>query len=179
MRITLIFIFSLLTLISCNNDEDENVENNNEIILFSEQARVVGYLPTWRFALTDKIDFCKLTHINIAFGNPMVDGTIQLSNQSAISSLEQLINTAKSQNSSIKFYISLAGGVLSTQVADTWKNFLMWQMKHIDNESYEHTSEKGEPKPTMYRSPFPPYGKRFCEGIRLYRFLGSFIAWST
>ncbi|MEC7876737.1 MAG: glycosyl hydrolase family 18 protein [Bacteroidota bacterium] len=124
MRITLIIIFSLLTLISCNNDEDENVENNNEIILFSEQARVVGYLPTWRFALTDKIDFCKLTHINIAFGNPMVDGTIQLSNQSAISSLEQLINTAKSQNSSIKFYISLAGGVLSTQVADTWKNFL-------------------------------------------------------
>ena len=47
---------------------------------------------------------------------------------------------------------------------DTWKNFLMWQMKHIDNESYEYTSEKGEPKPTMYRSPFPPYGKRFCEG---------------
>ena len=126
MKRTIYFIIVCQLLFSCsNNDDDDNIiDDSNNIILFSDQARVVGYFPTWRFTLTDKVDFCKLTHVNIAFGNPMVDGTIQLSNPSAISNLEQVISTAKLQNSSIQFYISLAGGVLSDQVANTWKNFL-------------------------------------------------------
>ena len=126
MKRTIYFIIVCQLLFSCsNNDDDDNIiDDSNNIILFSDQARVVGYFPTWRFTLTDKVDFCKLTHVNIAFGNPMVDGTIQLSNPSAISNLEQVISTAKLQNSSIQFYISLAGGVLSDQVANTWKSFL-------------------------------------------------------
>ena len=126
MKRVIYFIIICQLFFSCsNNDDDDNIiDDPNNIILFSDQARVVGYFPTWRFALTDKVNFCKLTHVNIAFGNPMVDGTIQLSNPSAISNLEQVINTAKLQNSSIQFYISLAGGVLSDQVANTWKSFL-------------------------------------------------------
>ena len=125
MKRVIYFIIICQLFFSCsNNDDDDIIDDPNNIILFSDQARVVGYFPTWRFTLTDKVDFCKLTHVNIAFGNPMVDGTIQLSNPSAISNLEQVINTAKLQNSSIQFYISLAGGVLSDQVANTWKSFL-------------------------------------------------------
>ena len=125
MKRVIYFIIICQLFFSCsNNDDDDIIDDPNNIILFSDQARVVGYFPTWRFTLTDKVDFCKLTHVNIAFGNPMVDGTIQLSNPSAISNLEQVISTAKLQNSSIKFYISLAGGVLSDQVANTWKSFL-------------------------------------------------------
>ena len=125
MKRVIYFIIICQLFFSCsNNDDDDIIDDPNNIILFSDQARVVGYFPTWRFTLTDKVDFCKLTHINIAFGNPMVDGTIQLSNPSAISNLEQVINTAKLQNSSIQFYISLAGGVLSEQEANTWKTFL-------------------------------------------------------
>ena len=126
MKRTIYFIIVCQLFFSCsNNDDDDNIiDDPNNIILFSDQARVVGYFPTWRFTLSDKVDFCKLTHVNIAFGNPMVDGTIQLSNPSAISNLEQIISTAKLQNSSIQFYISLAGGVLSDQVANTWKSFL-------------------------------------------------------
>ena len=125
MKRVIYFIIICQLFFSCsNNDDDDIIDDPNNIILFSDQARVVGYFPTWRFTLTDKVDFCKLTHINIAFGNPMVDGTIQLSNPSAISNLEQVISTAKLQNSSIQFYISLAGGVLSDQVANTWKSFL-------------------------------------------------------
>ena len=126
MKRIIYFIIVCQLFFSCsNNDDDDNIiDDPNNIILFSDQARVVGYFPTWRFTLSDKVDFCKLTHVNIAFGNPMVDGTIQLSNPSAISNLEQIISTAKLQNSSIQFYISLAGGVLSDQVANTWKSFL-------------------------------------------------------
>ena len=40
----------------------------------------------------------------------------------------------------------------------------MWQMKHIDNEPYESALESGDPRKQKYRNPFPPYGKRFCEG---------------
>ena len=125
MKRVIYFIVICQLFFSCsNNDDDDIIDDPNNIILFSDQARVVGYFPTWRFTSTDKVDFCKLTHVNIAFGNPMVDGTIQLSNPSAISNLEQVISTAKLQNSSIQFYISLAGGVLSDQVANTWKSFL-------------------------------------------------------
>ena len=125
MKRVIYFIIICQLFFSCsNNDDDDLIDDPNNIILFSDQARVVGYFPTWRFTLTDKVDFCKLTHVNIAFGNPMVDGTIQLSNPSAISNLEQVISTAKLQNSNIQFYISLAGGVLSDQEANTWKSFL-------------------------------------------------------
>ena len=125
MKRVIYFIIICQLFFSCsNNDDDDIIDDPNNIILFSDQARVVGYFPTWRFTLTDKVDFCKLTHVNIAFGNPMVDGTIQLSNPSAISDLERVISTAKLQNSNIQFYISLAGGVLSDQVANTWKSFL-------------------------------------------------------
>ena len=125
MKRVIYFIIICQLFFSCsNNDDDDIIDDPNNIILFSDQARVVGYFPTWRFTLTDKVDFCKLTHVNIAFGNPMVDGTIQLSNPSAISNLQQVINTAKLQNSNIQFYISLAGGVLSDQEANTWKTFL-------------------------------------------------------
>lgn len=125
MKRVIYFIIICQLFFSCsNNDDDDIIDDPNNIILFSDQARVVGYFPTWRFTLTDKVDFCKLTHVNIAFGNPMVDGTIQLSNPSAISNLEQVISTAKLQNSNIQFYISLAGGVLSDQEANTWKSFL-------------------------------------------------------
>ena len=125
MKRVIYFIIICQLFFSCsNNDDDDIIDDPNNIILFSDQARVVGYFPTWRFTLTDKVDFCKLTHVNIAFGNPMVDGTIQLSNPSAISNLEQVISTAKLQNSNIQFYISLAGGVISDQEANTWKSFL-------------------------------------------------------
>ena len=38
--------------------------------------------------------------------------------------LKNVMDTARSQNSNIKIYISLAGGALSDQVSNTWKNFL-------------------------------------------------------
>jgi len=43
---------------------------------------------------------------------------------------------------------------------DTWYKYLQWQMEHIDNEKFECIVD-GKQK---YRNPFPPYGKRFCEG---------------
>ena len=65
-KIILIFLI-LITIISCIKDEPVTEENNN---LFSQNALVVGYLPSWRFDLNEKIEYCKITHLNLAFANP-------------------------------------------------------------------------------------------------------------
>ena len=123
MKKQLYLILSLL-IISCSSvDDDDIIDTDQNIDLFSTEARVVGYFPYYRFSLNDKIQYCKVTHLNIAFANPETDGTIVLPSNSG-DLLKNVMDTARSQNSDIKIYISLAGGALSDQVSNTWKNFL-------------------------------------------------------
>ena len=123
MKKQLYLILSLL-IISCSSvDDDDIIDTDQNIDLFSTEARVVGYFPYYRFSLNDKIQYCKVTHLNIAFANPQIDGTIVLPGSSG-DLLKNVMDTARSQNSNIKIYISLAGGALSDQVSNTWKNFL-------------------------------------------------------
>ena len=123
MKKQLYLILSLL-IISCSSvDDDDIIDTDQNIDLFSTEARVVGYFPYYRFSLNDKIQYCKVTHLNIAFANPETDGTIVLPSNSG-DLLKNVMDTAKAQNSNIKIYISLAGGALSDQVSNTWKNFL-------------------------------------------------------
>ena len=103
-------------IISCgygDDNESDNNNGNNSISLFSTKARVVGYLPYYRFSLNNQIEYCKLTHLNLAFANPQSDGTI-IFPSSGNNSLSDIINRAKSQNNDIQIYISLAGGALSS-----------------------------------------------------------------
>ena len=119
-----LFFLSSLIVISCSSvDEDNTIEIDQNINLISTEARVVGYFPYYRFYLNDKIQYCKVTHLNIAFANPETDGTIALPENSG-DLLKSVIDTARSQNSDIKIYISLAGGDFSYKIANTWKNFL-------------------------------------------------------
>ena len=123
MKKQLYLILSLL-IISCSSvDDDDIIDTDQNIDLFSTKARVVGYFPYYRFSLNDKIQYCKVTHLNIAFANPETDGTIVLPGNSG-DLLKNVMDTARSQNSNIEIYISLAGGALSDQVSNTWKNFL-------------------------------------------------------
>ena len=127
MKKNLLLIFVSLLVISCSSGDDDimdNVDNNDDDVnLFSNKARVVGYLPYYRFSLNNQIQYCKVTHLNIAFANPMPDGTIIIGSDGG-TTLSDIVSRARSQNSNIKIYISLAGGALSSTVSDTWKNFL-------------------------------------------------------
>ena len=123
MKKQLYLILSLL-IISCSSiDDDDVIDTDQNIDLFSSEARIVGYFPYYRFSLNDKIQYCKVTHLNIAFANPETDGTIVLPGNSG-DLLKNVMDTARSQNSNIKIYISLAGGGFSDEIANTWKNFL-------------------------------------------------------
>jgi chitinase len=113
-----VYLLLSLLVISCSSVDDDDV-----IDLFSTEARVVGYYHHGSFGLNDKIQYCKVTHLNIAFANPETDGTIVLPGNSG-DLLKNVMDTARSQNSNIKIYISLAGGGFSDEIANTWKNFL-------------------------------------------------------
>ena len=90
-----LYIALTFLIISCSSVDDIDVIENGE--LFSNQARVVGYYTTGSFPLNDKIQYCKLTHLNIAFANPQTDGTIILPGNSG-DLLKNVMDTARSQN---------------------------------------------------------------------------------
>ena len=116
-----LYIALTFLIISCSSVDDIDVIENGE--LFSNQARVVGYYTTGSFSLNDKIQYCKLTHLNIAFANPQTDGTIILTGNSG-DLLKNVMDTARSQNSNIKIYIAIGGGYITDEMWNTYKNFL-------------------------------------------------------
>jgi hypothetical protein len=84
-----------------------------------KNAKVIGYLPDYRFSLSNQIDYSKLTHLNICFANPDASGNIVMSDFSSI------VNDAKSQNPDIKILLSLAGGgIENTPIAVYWSNLI-------------------------------------------------------
>lgn len=106
----LFFISSLISVYSCTSQRDS--ENDD---VKQKNARVVGYLSTDNFDKMTSIQFCKLTHLNVAFANPDKNGNLVFSGD-----IDGLIKYAKSVNPNIVISISLAGGVISEEQAANW-----------------------------------------------------------
>ena len=103
----------IVVLVSCSKDdsfEEEIIVNPNA------SANVVGYLPQYKFDFNNNIDYCKLTHLNLAFANPGADGKL------IIDDFNDIVVKAKSDNSKIKIYISIGGGYLTDAQASIWSN---------------------------------------------------------
>lgn len=99
----------------CSKDDlpvDEDLPTQNKT------AMVVGYLPYYRFALSDKIEYCKLTHLNLAFANPDSNGNI------IMEFITKVMADAKKANPNIVISISLAGGALTAVQATNWSNLI-------------------------------------------------------
>ncbi len=86
-----------------------------------DTARVVGYLPSYRFTLSSQIEYCKLTHLNLSFANPKANGILTMSGN-----VNNVMTDARSQNPNIKIYISLAGGAVSSSSPKgiIWSNLI-------------------------------------------------------
>ena len=104
----------VVVLISCSNDEDID----EEIITTDKSARIVGYLPSYRFELNNNIEFCKLTHLNLAFANPGSNGKL------IINDFSDVVLKARNDNNNIKIYISIGGGYLTNEEASIWSNLI-------------------------------------------------------
>lgn len=115
MRNGFLFLVVFIVLIfSCNNDDDNldlDVDEDNIV-------RVVGYLPSYRFSLSNKIEYCKLTHLNLSFANPDSNGNL------IMPSITSVISNARADNANIIICISLAGGALTNEESTNWADLI-------------------------------------------------------
>ena len=111
----LFFCMPIILMVSCSKDDLPKDEGTQTI---SKTALVVGYLPYYRFALSDNIEYCKLTHLNLAFANPDSNGNI------IMEPVTKVVTDARKANPNIVICISLAGGALTTEQATNWSNLI-------------------------------------------------------
>ena len=82
--------------------------------IFSQDNLVVGYLPYYRFPLSDNIEYEKLTHLCIAFANPDAQGNLDAGGED----IQPIVDAA--HNADVIVLLSLAGGALSNEWATNW-----------------------------------------------------------
>lgn len=83
-----------------------------------QTARIVGYLPTYRFSSSNQIEYCRLTHLNLAFANPDSAGNIEMPDISSV------ISDALNDHPDIIICISLAGAGLTAEQTENWSNLI-------------------------------------------------------
>lgn len=88
--------------------------------LSAQGFKVVGYLPSYRFAFQDHIRYDRLTHLNLAFLNPDMQGNLSIEGQD----IDPVIAKARAANPDIQVFISVAGGFLTNEWANAWDYFM-------------------------------------------------------
>lgn len=81
----------------------------------TQDFKVIGYLPYYRFVFLDRIDFDKITHLNIAFANPDMDGMLDVGEQDITPVV------AKARRHDLTVMLSLAGGALKPEWEAAWE----------------------------------------------------------
>lgn len=82
-----------------------------------QDFKVIGYLPYYRFGLSSQIDYGKLTHLNLAFGNPDMQGNLSVGGQN----IDPIVDAAHDEG--VYVYLSLGGGLTADWVT-AWTH---WQ----------------------------------------------------
>lgn len=93
---------------------------------FTQNAKVVGYLPTYRFSYNASISYCKVTHLNICFANPDSQGNLIIDDFSSI------IDRARRENPNILIFISVGGGVLSDTQKQNWSDLIDFYSNRVE-----------------------------------------------
>ncbi len=88
------------------------------VISFGQSARIVGYLPTYRFSSSSQIEYCRLTHLNLSFANPDSAGNIVMPDISSV------MADALNDNPNIIICVSFAGAGLTAQQAEDWSDLI-------------------------------------------------------
>ncbi|NBC06019.1 MAG: hypothetical protein GVY26_02390 [Bacteroidetes bacterium] len=102
----------------------------------SPAAKVVGYLPCYRFPVVEDLQLDKLTHLCIAFANPDAYGRLQTEGID----IKPVVKRAK--RDSVKVLISLAGGGLREEWKTAWKQYLQpWNRPLLINNIVQYVRE--------------------------------------
>ena len=108
-----LLLLAIFVLTNCSSEDSEEPP-----VLIGGEAKVVGYLPYYRFDLSTKIEYCKLTHLNLAFANPDADGNLIIDDFSTV------VNDARTDNPDIVICISIAGGDISPELKQIWSDLI-------------------------------------------------------
>lgn len=87
----------------------------------AQDFKVIGYLPTYRFSYQDDISYTKLTHLNLAFANPDMDGNMSFGN------VETAPIVTIAHNANVKVFASLGGGYLEPAWETAWNSLMLPQ----------------------------------------------------
>ena len=91
-----------------------------ELPLQLDNAKVVGYLPDYRFGVSNQIEYDKVTHLMLCFANPDASGNLVMSD------ITQVLQDATTLNPDIKIFISLAGALdHNSPTASYWSDILI------------------------------------------------------
>jgi chitinase len=83
-------------------------------VMVSQDFKTIGYLPTYRFSTIDDIELDRLTHLNIAFANPDVNGNLTTSGVNIDPIVEQ------AHDFDLEVFIALAGGAAKLSDWEDW-----------------------------------------------------------
>ena len=91
----------------------------------AQNFKVVGYLAMWDFdtSCTAKIQWDRLTHINLAFANPDANGDLHIDGPDP----SPLVNAAHQHG--VKVFISLAGGYLLPEWETAWNYWMQTEYR--------------------------------------------------
>ncbi len=89
-------------------------------LLFGQQFKVVGYLPYYRFDISDKINFAKITHLNLAFVNPDTLGNLSIAGRDPA----PVVAMALMKNPDLKIFASLGGGAIKEEWQKAYDKYL-------------------------------------------------------
>jgi len=118
-------LFLLLNfLLACEKKERKPYATSPDIFVPDTDFKVVGYLSGGSFDVIDDLELEKLTHLNLAFGNPDKDGKLVFSRNADIKPVVE-----KGHAAGLKVYVSLAGG--GRPDTTIWKSVL--QPKNMPN----------------------------------------------
>jgi GH18 family chitinase len=81
---------------------------------FGQEFKTVGYLPTYRFGLVDKMELERLTHLNISFANPDQNGILQTNGVDISDAVYE------GHKAGVEVFIALAGGAASLSDWEKW-----------------------------------------------------------
>lgn len=104
MKRTLLLLLALSTLFELPAQED---------------FRVIGYLPYYRFSYNSQIEYERLTHLNIAFANPDMEGNLDVGGQD----IAPVVAAARAEG--VKVFLSLAGGALTEEWSQAWEHHML------------------------------------------------------
>lgn len=106
----------LVAGVSC---QQEIYDQSSDKYVEDSRFKVVGYLSAGSFGLIDQIEWHRLTHLNLAFGNPNAQGELVFSRNQDIQPVVD-----KAHAAGVQVLLSLAGGGGLVEEKPYWKKAL-------------------------------------------------------